>query len=126
MTDTMIKIQSAYNNGKYTFGEQMPKKLPNDAVIDENMTVKANREAIDEHNKNLDQMIKDWRQRKDAVEKQLHKDVIEHLVSHFGFNRTQAAKIEYWVWDEYHSCMSDYFSSVDQYATLILDIINSK
>ncbi len=121
--DDIKVIEENYNNGKYTFTKAMPKRVDIHYIFDENKTVKWNREQRIKHNDSIGELIEQWNEERKVVESKLHSDVVDFIVNCYGLTEAQAKLIESEVYADKHSCMSDYFYSVDKFAELVKDII---
>ena len=118
-------IRQDWDDGKYHVPEEMyvhEKKLPDDYIFDEDLSVKQNREMVHNYNNSIDIRKKAYRDEANRLSRQLTEDVINYLMDEYGFIRKQAEKIESRAYEKYHSCMSDYFSGVDDLAEFIIEI----
>lgn len=120
----IAKIREKYNNGDYTHKHAILVELPVEHVFDENLSVKTNREMLEEYNCKIREQRAENRAKQAALDKQLHDDVINYLVNAYCFNKAQATLIERWVYTEHHSFMCDYFNNIDTMADFADDLIN--
>lgn len=120
------EIRVNYNNGVYTYKADIPNKVKPDHVFDEELSVKRNRELVQEHNDNVDRL---WRYKtkiQSELNERLTYDVVIYLVESYGFTECQAKIIENFVYQQYHSSMSDYFGYIDTFANFADDLINGQ
>lgn len=126
MAMDISEIRGKYNAGDYYYRVEIPTKVPLDYVFDEELSVKRNRELVIEHNEKVDQM----RQKKIAQQRELDQkltnDVVEYIMAYYDLNERQARILENFVYQEYHSCMGDYFSNIDTLADLAFQLLPVK
>jgi hypothetical protein len=120
----IAEIRAKYFNGEYTCYMKIPTKVAADHVFDEELSIKRNRELVDEHNEKVELMKKEHRTKQLELDKQLTKDVVDYIVDHYELSREQARIVERFTYVEKHSCMSDYFSGIDTFADFADDLIN--
>jgi hypothetical protein len=119
------EIRANYNAGHYDYKIDIPKKVPDGYVFDENLSVKRNRELVVEHNKRVTKL------RAEKVEKQtelffkLREDVIDYITEEYNLTRAQAEKVEAFTYTEKHSFMCDYFSFIDTFADFAESILGT-
>jgi Skp family chaperone for outer membrane proteins len=104
----------------------LPKKLPDNHVFDEDLTIKENRRRVAEHNAKVDELREAYQEEHAKREKQLHKDVVDYIVDCYYMSEEQAVLIENYVYDKYHSCMYDYFVEVDDLADFVKSVIEKE
>lgn len=119
MSYSIEEIKQRYRNNKYICDIEIPRKVAFDHVFDEELSVRRNREMAKEHNANIDKMLDEKEKKNAELDKQMHLDVIEYIVNNYLLNEKQAEIVEAYVYDEYHSCMSDYFSNIDIVAEMV-------
>ena len=110
------EIREKYNNGGYTYKVDIPKKVKPDHVFDEELSVKRNRELVEEHNQKVDELRAEAQRQQNLLHWQLTDDVINYIITNYELNPVQARKVERFVYQEHHSFMCDYFSYIDTYA----------
>lgn len=121
------KIRENYNNGYYNVPYTEPMiMLPADHVFDEDLSVRANREMVEEHNKKCDEQRRTRRAAQNSLEKQLRNDVTDYIIEAYDLTKRQAELVESFVYSEKHSFMCDYFSSIDDMADFAEDLIHAK
>ena len=123
---TLSEITKNYYEGWYSYEMEIPKKVWENHIFDEDLSVKRNREMVKEHNDNVDRLNKETRQKQNELDLKLKNDIIKYLVEEYLFSETVAEKVEAFVSEKYHSFMSDYFSNIDDYAMFIRNILDAK
>ncbi len=118
------EIRAKYNNGDYTYKVDIPKKLPADYVFDEELSVKRNRELVQEHNDNADLMRKDKNRIQRELDRRFTYDVVVYIMENYGLTESQAKTVEDFVYQEHHSFMSDYFSYIDTFADFASNLVS--
>ena len=121
------EIRELYNKGHYTF--KLPesvdmKTLPPDYVFDEELSVKRNRELVEEHNSRVVDLKRKKQAGQEDLNRQLTYDVIEYIKENYDLTDAQARIVEMFVYREHHSFMCDYFSYIDTFAEFADDIAN--
>ena len=120
------EIRNSYNRGEYTYKVDIPKKVKPDHIFDEELSVRRNRELVQEHNDNVDQLQRDKNRKQRELSEQLTKDVVEYIMAFYDLTEKQARILENFVYDEHHSYMGDYFTYIDTFASFADDIVNAK
>ena len=126
-------IRDAYNKGEYSVYhyanfQEMPNltKLPSDYVFDEDLSVKRNREMVEEYNQNIDRQRTAKREKQAELDRQLTEDVVNYIKEYYNLTDRQARLVESWTYQEKHACMCDYFSSIDTFAEFADDLVSIK
>ena len=120
------EIRNKYNVGEYTYKVEIPKKVKPDHVFDEDLSVRRNRELAMEHNDNVDQMQRDKNRKQAELSERLTTDVVEYIKAYYDLDERQARILENFVYQHYHSCMSDYFGYIDTFADLAFQLLPVK
>ena len=120
----ICEIREKYDNGGYIYKVDIPNKVCDDYIFDEELSVKRNRELVKEHNENVDRLRQYAQRIQGELHKQLTYDVIKYIMDNYDLNETQASKVESFVYQEHHSFMCDYFSYIDTFAEFAQNIIN--
>ncbi len=118
------EIRVNYNKGVYTYNVDIPKKVKPDHVFDEELSVKRNRELAQEHNDNVDRQWRDKNRIQCELDKRLTYDVVVYMMENYDLTERQAKIVESFVYQHYHSSMSDYFGYIDTFADLADDLVN--
>ena len=120
------EIRNSYNRGEYTYKADIPKKVRPDHIFDEELSVRRNRELVQEHNDNVDQLQRDKNRKQRELNEQFTKDVVEYIMAFYNLTEKQARILENFVYDEHHSYMGDYFTYIDSFASFADDLVNAK
>lgn len=120
---SLQEIRDAYNRHEYQYDIKIPPVLADSYVFDENLTIKENKQKIQEHNANVEAMKKEKRDKNAELSRKLTNDVIEYLIGEYGFTRKQAEKVQNYVYIEKHAFMCDYFASIDDIATFVCEVL---
>ena len=112
----ITEIREKYNNGDYTYKADIPKKVWDDHIFDEELSVKRNRELAIEHNQKVNELRIEARNKQLELDQQFTADIVGYIQEEYGFNEFQAREIEHFVYEEHHSCMYDYFIYIDTFA----------
>ena len=126
MSKTLDEIRHNWDNGHYVCHMDIPNKLPETYIFDENLTIKENRERIWQHNQKVVEMKREKQNKNAELSRQLTIDVVDYIVENYELNRGQAAIVESYVYTEKHSFMCDYFSNIDSVAAMAEAIITAK
>lgn len=119
----IVEIREKYDNGYYDYCISIPRKVKEGYVFDENLSVKRNREMVAEHNQKIDDMLKEKRNNQAKLNKQLTDDVVTYIVDSYNISEEQARIVEKFVYMEKHSFMCDYFSWIDEVASMVEEIV---
>lgn len=117
------EIREKWNNGGYTYKADIPKKVSEDHVFDEELSVKRNRELVIEHNQRVDELRAEAQKQQNLLHWQLTDDVINYIITNYELNPVQARKVERFVYQEHHSFMCDYFNYIDTFAGFANDLV---
>ena len=97
------QIRQDYDNGKYRCNMNIPKKVNDNYVFDEDLSVRKNREMVAEHNANIDKMRQEKNKESARLDRQLHDDVVAYIMVTCDMNKKQAEIVENYVYIEKHS-----------------------
>lgn len=119
------EIKKEYFSGT-RYKQLMPTKMKyaEDYVVDENLTVKENRERV--HKLNEAYRNEAEQVRKENIDKLtlFAEDMVEYIVNEYHFTEAQARAIEQEVYSEYNDCMYDYFGGVDKVCSFVREILD--
>lgn len=113
-----VKINS--ENGKYTAEIYKPDIWGKDFVIDDNLTIKENRNRIIKHNELEYEKQRASMKAADEALRDFHCDMIDAICSEFKFNKRVATVIHDYVYEEKHEFVCDYLDSIE----CICDLVN--
>lgn len=119
-------IQKNYETGAYRAAkpEGPDKKLPDNYVFDEELSVRKNREMVAEHNKKVDELRNAHMRQQALLDKKLTDDVVDYIMDTYELSKYQAHLVERFVYREKHSFMHDYFAYIDTFAEFADELIN--
>ena len=120
------EIKVNYNKGVYTYKVDIPKKVKPDHVFDEELSVKRNRELAQEHNDNVDRLWRNKNRIQGELNERLTYDVVVYMMENYDLTEQQAKIVENFVYQHYHSSMSDYFGYIDTYADFAFMLVEPK
>jgi hypothetical protein len=120
------EIRRKYNDGGYTYKKTIPAKVRLDHVFDDELSVKRNRELVQEHNNKVDRLQRDKTKRQTELNEQLTNDVVEYIMAYYSLTEEQAKIVENFVYQHYHSSMSDYFCYIDVLADFAFMLLPTK
>ena len=126
MAMDISEIRAKYDEGGYTCKMNIPKKVWDDHIFDEELSVRRNRELAKEHNDNVDAMQRDKNKMQAVLDKQLTDDVVEYIMAYYNLTEKQARTVQNFVYQEHHAFMSDYFGYIDTYADFAFMLVESK
>jgi 5'(3')-deoxyribonucleotidase len=123
MAKTLTEIQQDYNMGNYTYKVDIPNKLPDTHVFDEDLSVKKNREMVIEYNQRIADMKKEKMNRNAELSRQLTRDVVDYIIENYELSEAQACIVENYVYTEKHAFMCDYFANIDSVAEMVEAVV---
>ena len=94
----IIEIRDRYNNGYYACHMEIPARVKENHVFDENLSVKRNREMVEEHNQRVENLKKEEREKQGELYRQLTNDVVKYIVDSYDMNEEQARIVERFVY----------------------------
>ena len=118
------EIRVNYNNGVYTYKADIPKKVKPDHIFDEELSVKRNRELVQEHNDNVDRLWRYQTRIQGELNERLTYDVVVYMMENYSLTERRAKIVENFVYQHYHSSMNDYFGYIDTFAELAESLLN--
>lgn len=119
----ITEIRDKYKNKGYSYEVKIPKRLAEDYIFDENLTVKRNREMVAEHNQKVNNIREEAMRKQNELYQQLTEDVVTYIYINYNLSVPQARKVESYVYDQYHSCMYDYFEYIDTIAEFTEQVV---
>lgn len=115
-------IRDGYTAGVYSPSQQQTDEYaalilyPDGFIFDEDLSVKKNRELVEDHNNQVLIKKKAYRLLVERLFRQLRDDVIDYIAGTYSFSKARAQKIEEFVYASKHSYMYDYFLYIDEIA----------
>ena len=122
----LCDIRDAWNAGAYHVQMDIPSKVREGHIFDEDLSVKRNREMVEEYNANVERLQKEKTQRQSQLYREFTDDVVGYLMNTYDLNRRQAERVQSYVYIEKHSYMGDYFSALDEIASMVSDVLVAK
>lgn len=122
----IMDIRKKYNNGDYSCNMFIPRTIEDNHVFDENLSVKQNREMVQECNKKIIAMRKEKNEKNSQLHCKLKADVASYIAHTYGMSIGQANIIEEYVYSEKHHFMGDYFSSIDDVAEMVESVLKEE
>lgn len=120
---TIEDIQKAQEAGAYIIPSPEKLTVPKDRVIDENQSVKWNREECRRREEANHSNVTNWRKESGEKGALMRQEVAEAIASEYGLSPKVALTVESFVWEEHHSSLSDYFNQFSKYCQLATDIL---
>lgn len=120
------EILANYNNGVYTYKVDIPSKVKLDHIFDEELSVKRNRELAQEHNDTVDRLWQNKNRIQGELNERLTYDIIVYIMENYNLTEQQAKIVENFVYQQYHSSMSDYFGYIDTFADFASILLSTK
>lgn len=120
------EIRDRFHAGYYDCKIDIPQKLPDNYVFDENLSVKRNREMVLEHNQTVENLKRSRVQKQAELEKQQRDDVVGYLLLNYFFNEKQARIVESYTYAQYHYCIYEYLSNIDDVAQFAEKLISER
>ena len=126
MTMDISEIRAKYDAGGYTYHADIPKKVWDDHIFDEELSVKRNRELAKEHNENVERLQKYADRIQGELYKQFTYDVVKYIMDTYCLSEAQARVVDSFAYDEHHAFMCDYFSYIDTYANFAHKLLSAE
>lgn len=124
MAVTIEEIRDRFKEGYYNCKIEVPGKVRECHVFDEELSVKRNREMVDEHNAKVDKLRKEIEEKQNELYCELTKDIVEYIIENYNLNKAQAIAVERFTYSEKHAFMYEYFSCIDTYAEFAENLIS--
>lgn len=126
----IVEIRENWENGdkyKVPYEESQAirknyKLLSPDFIIDEDKTVKWNREEVQRRNEESKLKIQNLRKEENRRFKLLQNDVTQYIVETYNFSLKKAQYIESRCYEHYHSEMYNYFWAIDDMANWVFEM----
>ncbi len=119
------EIRNKYDAGHYTYRHpEIPNKVRENHIFDEDLSVRRNRELAIEHNQKIDELRAEMREKQNQLNQQLTEDVVNYIANSYNLNEAHARIIERFAYIEHHSAMCDYFGYIDIFAEIADRLIN--
>lgn len=123
---SLQEVQDAYLNKEYENKMEYPygKYMSQNTVIDEDKSVRWNREQVEKHNKEIDDAKKVYREESTRLQNKLAEDIIAAIqYDYSSINEEQARKIYGYAYQEKHSHFNDVFYFIEELCDLYKDLL---
>ena len=117
------EISEKYHNGEYTHHIKYGNKVADNYVFDEDLSVRRNREMVEEHNARVEAEKKEAYAKQAELYKKLTHDVCCYITENYDISYELATKIQQFCYTEKHHDMYAYFDYIDTIAEFVYDII---
>lgn len=99
------------------------KKLPKEWIIDENQSVKWNRDQVELNNQNYQKVVKELNAKKNKARDSVYEDIYKKIQDEVGhdISRNSAIKIWNYAYTEGHSCG---WMTIKTYLDEIIDLVS--
>lgn len=116
-------IRKKYEQKEYTSNIKVERKLPEGYIFDEELSVRANREMVEQHNATVDTN----REASISLQGQLHRklkhDVATYITESYDIDYPTAVKIEKFCDEQKHHDMYSYFEFIPTIADFVEEIL---
>lgn len=120
MTKTIEQVKEAVFNGEFDWHVTVPRKLSANHIIDENQSVKWNREQVEAHNENVTQVQKETRQKRNELHNKMMSEIAEAVANEENMTVNQANVLLNEAWDRGHSSgMQEVFGELEDLIFMI-------
>lgn len=118
------ELHEAMRNGYYDTVYVRPKFLREDTVIDEEKSVRWNREEVERRNKEMKERVEENRRQRREKERQQYDDIIRVYANDSGLSEEQIGKIYNYAYSQYHSSgMLEVIIEMDDLIDLVVDVM---
>ena len=118
-------IHREYNDGKYRCKIDIPLRVPEGYVFDEDLSVKENRRMVLKHNENVSRLTKERQEKNRELCAKMRTEVVKYIVGTYKLSGDQALAVENFVYSDKHYSMCDYFAYIDEIAQLAEKIVGT-
>lgn len=130
---TIDELKTAYDAGEYNTKVPYPTKghYSSDHIFDENLTVKENREMVQQKNLEYKAAVDAHRADQMRLNTKLHADAIAATAEYLEYDLGEdvaarvAIEVEKRAYNDHHSSMHDYFIYLYEYADFAVAIIDA-
>ena len=121
---TIEQIQSDYDAGYYTAKYPHNKKYDVNHVIDEDKSVRWNKEEVTRLNLIRSESVNVYRNKKHELTGNMINDIVEYIKTWHNLLEYQARIIVERLYTEHHSDMNCFFNSIDEECEYIISIMH--
>ena len=125
MKITNVKeLNEALRNGYYDTEYVRPKFLSEGTVIDEEKSVRWNREEVERRNKVMRERVEGNRRERREKERQQNEDIIRAYANDSGLTEEQVGKIYSYAYTQYHSSgINEVINRLNELIYLVIDVV---
>lgn len=118
------ELDEALRNGHYDTVYIRPKFLREGTIIDEEKSVRWNREEVERRNKEMKERIEENRRQRREKERQQDEDIIRAYANESGLTEEQVGKIYRHAYSQYHSSgISEVIDELNELISLFIDVM---
>lgn len=117
------EIHREYSDGKYRCNIEIPLKVPECYVFDEDLSVKENYRMVMEHNEKVAKLTKYKQAKNRELFAKMRTEVVKYIIGTYNLSGDQALLVENYVYSDKHYAMCDYFAHIDEIADLVEKIL---
>ncbi len=120
-------IMERYRLGDYRSKMTVPKKVRPDHIFDEELSVRRNREMVEEHNERVDLLRKESYNIQAELDKKLSHDICCYITeTYHNISYEVAVKIKRFCYTHWHSEMYVFFNYIDIVSSFVDDILSEE
>lgn len=124
MAELFSLLRKNYSN-RYFITENPYKKLLPDYVINENKSVKWNREQVEINNKNWEEYQDQSSKERAKISNMIEDAIIHNLMDSYGFNYSVAYKVYNKAYGEWHDNLIDMECELEDLADFVAEILKT-
>lgn len=113
---TLTEIYDAYRNGEYNYTGEVIKPVADGHIFDENLSVKRNREMVEEQHELAKASRTLYQAESAALDRKLNDDIEAALMEEYEITAPVAALVRGYAYQQWHSCMHDMFANLPELA----------
>ncbi len=115
-------IKEKYRLGEYNYNIKYGNKVAANYIFDADLTVRRNREMVEEHNAKVESQRKEAYAKQAELDKKLAHDVCCYITENYDISYELASKIERFCYEQKHHDTYAYFDYIDTIAEFVDDI----
>ena len=121
------EIIHKYDRGEYRSKLTVPKKLKADHIFDEELSVRRNREMVEEHNERVELLRKESYNIQAELDKQLSHDICCYITeTYYNISYEVAVKIKRFCYTYWHSDMVVFFNYIDVVSNFVDNLLSKE
>jgi uncharacterized protein YbcC (UPF0753/DUF2309 family) len=119
-------IRKKYEQKEYTSNIKVERKLPEGYIFDEELSVRKNREMVEQHNATVEANRKASYALQGQLDRKLHHDVATYITESYDIDYDTAVKVERFCYEQKHDCMYSYFEFIDTISDFVEEILRKE